>query len=100
MEGDLVLVSGRDVYVNGKNITEPYAVYDDNAHEPRDNFGPARVPNDYVFVLGDNRDKSYDSRFWGFVKENKIKGKAFIVYWSWDSKNFGVRWRRIGHLLH
>ena len=100
VEGDLVRVSGRDVYVNGERTTEPYAVYDDNAREPRENFGPARVPRDSVFVLGDNRDKSYDSRFWGFVKENKIKGKAFIVYWSWDSNNFGLRWRRIGHLLH
>jgi signal peptidase I len=50
--------------------------------------------------MGDNRDRSYDSRFWGFVAEPKIKGQAFIKYWSWDSEDFSVRWNRIGRPIH
>ncbi len=69
-------------------------------HDQKDeNFGPKTVPQDSVFVMGDNRDNSQDSRFWGFVKENKILGRALIIYWSWDGDDRWVRWERIGTLI-
>ena len=67
---------------------------------PRDNFGPVTVPGESYFVMGDNRDQSFDSRFWGFVRKNKIKGIVQTVYWSWDGKMHTVRWNRIGLRIH
>ncbi len=63
------------------------------------NFGPLLVPKDSVFVMGDNRDNSQDSRVWGFVQFNKILGRALIIYWSWDGNDRWIRWERIGNLI-
>jgi signal peptidase I len=104
--GDTVEVKGRAVYVNGQKQDEPYAHYEDGeagpSAAPRDDFGPVKVPEGKLFVMGDNRDRSYDSRFWGFVDRSDVEGRALIIYWSWDGEEawpLPVRWRRFGQLV-
>ncbi|MFH1102921.1 MAG: signal peptidase I [Pseudomonadota bacterium] len=101
ISGDVIEVHDKQVYLNHQPIKNAYAVHTDphvipGTIQPRDNLGPITVPPDSLFVMGDNRDHSYDSRFWGFVDLNAVKGKAFLVYWSWDKDRFGVRWSRLG----
>ena len=103
VEGETIDEKDKVVYVNGKVMNEPYAHHYDRylrpgGHDPRDTFGPVTVPEDKVFVMGDNRDQSYDSRYWGFVDLNDIRGEAFIIYWSWDTNDW-VRFNRIGRLI-
>jgi signal peptidase I len=103
--GDTIQIRNKKVYIGDKLMDDSYATYlgshsVQGGARSRDNFGPVTVPPDSLFVMGDNRDQSYDSRFWGFVDLSAVKGKAFIMYWSWDSENSGVRWRRLGRLIH
>ena len=102
--GDVVEIRNKKAFVNGKPEQRPDGYHTDPmiipaGSQPRDNFGPVTVPPNSLFVMGDNRDHSYDSRFWGFVNLRAVKGKAFIIYWSWNKEDFGVRWNRIGKIL-
>ncbi|HET7434434.1 MAG TPA: signal peptidase I [Thermoanaerobaculia bacterium] len=97
LPGDVITVRDKVVYVNGKALTEPYVVHVDKQVYPdvpalpepyrsRDQFGPYTVPPESYFAMGDNRDQSSDSRYWGTVPRANIKGRAFMVYWSFESK--------------
>ncbi|WP_338031083.1 signal peptidase I [Desulfonema limicola] len=102
--GDVIEIKDKQVYVNNEPVNYKQAVFKDSRIipgdvQPRDNFGPKTIPPDCLFVMGDNRDQSYDSRFWGVVNLDAVKGKAFIIYWSWDKENFSVRWGRLGNFL-
>ena len=124
LPGDTVKIRNKVVYINGKPLDEPYVVFKDSIIYPfpididttletmqrlwlsrkfmmgrnfiRDNFGPVVVPPGHVFVMGDNRDFSYDSRFWGPLPIEDLKGRPLIIYFSWDSNGpFWKLWERI-----
>jgi signal peptidase I len=104
LPGDVIEVKAKQVYVNGKPFTFRQERHKDPetipaVASPRDFTGPIKVPADSYFVMGDNRDYSFDSRFWGYVHTSKIKGLAFIKYWSWNAKGdllHKIRFNRIG----
>jgi signal peptidase I len=100
LPGDVIEIRDKQVFRNGVQLTEPYVQHVDasNTVPRRDNFGPVMVPENKYFVMGDNRDESYDSRFWGFVERNTIAGKALVLYWSWASLT-DIRWERIGQMV-
>src|SRR5262245_19736889 len=96
LPGDTVEVRSKDVYINGRKMDEPYKIHvDSTVYNPdqwtpeelriRDNYGPVTVPANSYFAMGDNRDNSNDSRYWGFVTWDEIIGKPLFVYWSYES---------------
>ena len=93
--GQTIEVHGTALTIDGKPVDDPHAHYSKRDHV---DFGPYTVPPGHVFVMGDNRDESYDSRFWGPVPMEDIKGLAMVIYWSWGGEHW-VRWDRLGRLV-
>jgi signal peptidase I len=100
--GDTVQVKAGRLYLDGQEVADPHAHFeippeDRLPSSERDYFGPLKVPAGHYFMMGDNRDRSYDSRFWGLVGRDDVEGRAMFIYWSWDSDStsmLAVRFRR------
>ncbi len=98
VEGQTVELKGTRLFVNGVERPESHSkyIYGD---APRRDFGPYTVPKGHILVFGDNRDNSYDSRFWGPLDKRLLRGKALFLYFSVDYKKHWVRFSRIGHII-
>lgn len=120
LPGETLEIRGGQVFINGTPLSEPYAVFADGPLGrglERDHLGPLVIPPDHLFMMGDNRDRSMDSRVWGLLDVHKVKGKAFIVYFSIRSEDIPyssvipgvvyvvahpslIRWNRFGTIIH
>jgi signal peptidase I len=103
--GQTIEIKDKTVVVDGRPLDEPYVIHIDPnirpaALDPRDNFGPFTVPADDLFMMGDNRDNSEDSRYLGPVDMDLVKGRAMFFYWSWDAKERMPRWGRLFRAIH
>src|SRR5205823_4989330 len=89
LSGETLEVRHRNVYIDGRRLEEPYAIHVDPGEiDRRDNFGPVMIPPDHFFLMGDNRDNSNDSRYWGFAPRENIIGTPLFVYWSYDDEPY------------
>jgi signal peptidase I len=114
LPGETVELRNQTVFVNGQALEEPYAHYlfppsgegESVALDVRRKYGPVTVPAGHYFMMGDNRDDSRDSRFWGFMPGSYVKGQALFIYWSFDTPDDGsssglaTRWSRLFHQIH
>ena len=114
LPGDTLELKNQTVLVNGQALTEPYAHYlfppagegQTDVFDLRRRYGPVTVPDEHYFMMGDNRDDSQDSRFWGFLPQSYVKGRALFIYWSFDVPDdgspggFAPRWGRLFHQIH
>ena len=113
LPGDTLELRNQTVLINGQALTEPYAHYlfppaaeGQMEGDLRRKYGPVTVPDSHFFMMGDNRDDSQDSRFWGFLPETYVKGRALFIYWSFDTPEdgspggFAPRWGRLFHQIH
>jgi len=114
LPGETLELRNQTVFINGEALVEPYAHYlfppavegQTDGFDLRRKYGPVTVPADHYFMMGDNRDDSQDSRFWGFLPRSYVKGRALFIYWSFDtpddgsSAGFAPRWRRLLHQIH
>ncbi len=111
LPGETVELRGRTVYIDGKPLTEPYtrfmlteSVLDDatlggGSGDVRRSYGPVTVPPDHFFMMGDSRDNSRDSRYWGFMPRTHLRGRALFVYFSLGESLGAMRWGRILHQI-
>jgi signal peptidase I len=113
LPGETLELKKKVVYINGQPLKEDYVHFlvpigagGLEAMDKRDDYGPVTVPEGYYFAMGDNRDNSQDSRWWGFLSRDYIKGKALMVYWSYEPDNgsvtsflTGTRWNRLLHQI-
>jgi signal peptidase I len=103
LPGEKVEIKERMIYINDRLIEDSWGHFSSWGPGGRDTYGPIMVPPHSLFVMGDNRDNSEDSRYWGFVPLDDVLGKAFVMYWSWDWRASSllskVRWQRIGSLI-
>ncbi len=99
LPGDTVQMTNRKISINGEPFDDKYGFFTDQRSKPpflpkKVNYGPITVPENHLFVMGDNRDNSHDSRYWGYVPLDSVKGKALIIYWSWP------HWKRFLNIVH
>jgi len=133
LPGETLELKEKKIYINGKPLDEPYVHFLEEPHhsaelsevtssDVRENYGPVTVPPNQYFMMGDNRDNSADSRYWGFMPRDYVKGKALLIYWAYESeredyedestsatiKGLGsvfmhfftkTRWDRLGHFI-
>ena len=134
LPGETVEVKEKKVYINGQALNEPYVhflqppsgaseFHEVTSFDVRERYGPVTVPANHYFVMGDNRDNSQDSRYWGFLPRENVKGRAVVIYWSYEAERGDyqdegagatikglvsvfahfftrTRWARMFHMIH